>query len=49
MPTSYVDLSEADGRKILKMMEELEEDEDVANVYSNFNLPQPLVEELAAE
>ena len=49
VPTSYIDLSEADGRKILKMMEEQEEDEDVANVYSNFNLPQSLVKELAEE
>ena len=46
LPRSYVDLNVGDGRKVLKMMEELEEDEDVINVYSNFNLPAELVEEL---
>jgi len=49
VPTSYVDLSVDDGRKVLKMMEELEDDEDVTNVYSNFNLPQELIDELEAE
>ena len=48
-PKSYVDLSVADGRKVLKMMEELEDDEDVTNVYSNFNLPPELIAELEAE
>jgi len=47
VPTSYVDLGLEDGRKILKMMEGLEQDEDVQGVYSNFNLPEELVSELA--
>lgn len=49
VPTSYVDLGAADGRRILKLMDELEDDEDVSNVYSNFNLPEELVAELSAE
>jgi transcriptional/translational regulatory protein YebC/TACO1 len=49
VPASYVDLDAADGRKTLNMLEELEENEDVSSVYSNFNLPEELVEELAAE
>jgi len=49
VPTGYVDLGEDDGRKILKMMEDLSEHEDVTNVYSNFNLPDSLVEELGAQ
>lgn len=47
VPTSYVDLDEAHGRRILRMMEALDEDEDVAAVHSNFNLPPELVAELA--
>ena len=47
VPTSYVDLDVGEGRKILNMMDALEADDDVSNVYSNFNLPKELVEELA--
>jgi len=46
VPKSYVDLDVEDGRKVVKMLEELEEDDDVVNVYSNFNLPPELVAEL---
>ena len=46
VPRSYVDLSVVDGRKVLKMMEELEDDEDVTTVYCNFNLPPELIAEL---
>ncbi len=46
VPQSYVDLDCDDGRKILAMMEELEDHDDVGGVYSNFNLPEELVAEL---
>jgi len=49
VPTSYVDLSVEDGRRVLALMDELEEDEDVTNVYSNFNLPEELVAELSGQ
>lgn len=49
VPRSYVDLGAEDGRKVLKLMEELEEDDDVTNVYSNFNLPPELMAELERE
>ena len=48
VPKTYVDLSVEDGRKVLKMMDELEDDEDVTNVYANFNLPEELIAELSA-
>ena len=48
-PTEYVDLDHNDGRKIVNMLEELEGQEDVTSVYSNFNLPDSLVEELGAQ
>jgi YebC/PmpR family DNA-binding regulatory protein len=47
VPGNYVDLDAEAGRKMLKLMEELEEDEDVTNVYSNFNLPPELAAEMA--
>ena len=46
VPQSYVDLDVEDGRKVLRMMEDLEEDDDVTNVFANFNLPPELVAEL---
>ncbi len=46
VPQSYVDLGSKDGRKILAMMEELEDHDDVSNVFSNFNLPRELVDEM---
>jgi len=49
VPNSYVDLSVQDGRKILGLMEELEDHDDVESVYSNFNLPPSLVRELSDE
>lgn len=49
VPGNYVDLDVEDGRKMLKLMEELEDDEDVTNVYSNFNLPPELAAEMEEE
>ncbi len=49
VPKTYVDLDAHDGRKMLALMDEMEDDEDVTNVYANFNLPPQLVDELEAE
>ena len=49
VPTCYVNLGTDDGRKSLNMLEEFEEDEDVENVYSNFNLSEDLVRELSED
>ena len=48
VPKNNIDLDEAAGRKVLRLMEALEEHEDVQNVYSNFNLPQSLIAEMQA-
>ncbi|HOX38260.1 MAG TPA: YebC/PmpR family DNA-binding transcriptional regulator [Candidatus Brocadiia bacterium] len=48
-PTSYVDLNAHDGRKILGLMEDLEDHDDVQSVASNFNLPPELVAEYEAQ
>jgi YebC/PmpR family DNA-binding regulatory protein len=45
MPKTNVDLEETAGRKVLGLMEALEEHDDVQSVYSNFNLPQSLLAE----
>lgn len=40
---------EKKAEKILKLMETLEEDEDVTNVYSNFDIPDEIMEKLGNE
>lgn len=47
VPKSYVQLDEKEGRKMLALVEELEDIEDVDHVYSNFDLPESLVAELS--
>ena len=49
IPKSNIDLDEAAGRKVLGLMEALEDHDDVQNVYSNFNLPKTLLAEAQAE
>jgi len=49
VPRSYVDLSAEDGRKVLRLMEALEDNDDVTNVYANFNLPPELIAELEGQ
>lgn len=44
IPTNYVDLDVENGKKMLKLREVLDENDDVQNVYSNDNLPAELVE-----
>jgi len=45
LPDNEVDINEIDvAKKILKLMDALEDDEDVGNVFSNFNIPEELLE-----
>lgn len=48
IPKNNIDLDDAAGRKVLGLMEALEDHDDVQNVYSNFNLPQTLLAEVQA-
>ncbi|MFN3532251.1 MAG: YebC/PmpR family DNA-binding transcriptional regulator [Candidatus Brocadia sp.] len=48
IPKSNIDLDDAAGRKVLGLMEALEDHDDVQNVYSNFNLSQALLTEAQA-
>ena len=38
---------EAVARKIVRMMDELEENDDVQDVYSNFDIPETVLEAVA--
>lgn len=38
IPSSYIEVNEKDGRKMIDLMEMLENHDDVQNVYANFNL-----------
>ena len=44
VPSSYVVLDENGSRKILDLMEALEDHDDVQNVYANFDIPDDYVE-----
>ncbi len=44
IPTNYVDLDMDGGKKMLKLKDVLDENDDVQNVYSNDNLPVELME-----
>jgi len=46
IPTSTVTLDAETGRRVLRLMEELDEHDDVQNVYSNFDIPEDIVAEL---
>jgi YebC/PmpR family DNA-binding regulatory protein len=48
LPRNEINISDQEtAKKILNLMEALEEDDDVTNVYSNFNIDDALMEKLA--
>ena len=48
VPASTVTLNVEAGKKVLGLMESLEEHDDVQNVFSNFDIPQEVMDQLAA-
>ena len=46
IPANTVELDADSGRKVLKLMEALEDNEDVQNVTANFNIPDEIMEEV---
>jgi YebC/PmpR family DNA-binding regulatory protein len=48
VPQNYVRLQGRDAEQMLKLMEELEDHEDVQNVYANFDIPDEVIEKIAA-
>jgi YebC/PmpR family DNA-binding regulatory protein len=49
VPTTSMSVDEDTARKVLSLLESLEEHDDVQNVYSNLDLSDELMEKLAAE
>ena len=47
VPQNTVKLDDKDGEKMLKLMEALEDHDDVQNVYSNFDIPKEVMEKIA--
>ncbi|MGH2810962.1 MAG: YebC/PmpR family DNA-binding transcriptional regulator, partial [Actinomycetota bacterium] len=48
VPNSTVPLDSEMARKVLKLMEDLEDADDVQEVYSNFDVPDEVLEEVAS-
>ena len=49
IPSSTVELDAANGRKVLKLLEALEDQDDVQSVTANFNIADEIMEQVAAE
>jgi len=49
IPETTVDLGVEDGKKVLKLMEALEDHDDVQSVTANFNIPDDIMAEVMAE
>ncbi|MCH8829186.1 MAG: YebC/PmpR family DNA-binding transcriptional regulator [Planctomycetes bacterium] len=49
IPANTVDLDAVGGRKILKLMESLEDQDDVQSVTANFNIPDEILNEVLTE
>jgi YebC/PmpR family DNA-binding regulatory protein len=47
IPSSTVELDAESGRKVLKLLEALEDQDDVQSVTANFNIPDEIMEEVA--
>jgi len=47
LPQSTVNVDEATGRKIISLVEALDDNDDVQNVYANFELPESLLAEMS--
>lgn len=49
IPATTVDLDADSGRKVLKLLEALEDQDDVQSVTANYNIPDEIMEEVLAE
>ncbi len=49
VPSNTVDLTAEEGRKVLKLLQALEENEDVQNVTANFNIPDDIMAEVFSD
>ncbi len=49
LPSNEVDLNLQEAKKVLDLMEELEDHDDIQEVYTNFNIPESVMAELEEE
>ncbi len=49
IPSDTVELDASDAVKVLKLIDSLEENDDIQSVTSNFNIPDEIMEQIAAE
>ena len=49
MPTSTVELGAEDGRRVLKLLESLDDHDDVQSVSANFNLTEETLAEIGGD
>ena len=49
IPQNTVELDASGSRRVLKLMDALEDNDDVQSVTANFNIPDEIMEEVAAE
>jgi len=49
IPQNYMDVEEKHARTLIKMMEQLDDHDDVQKVYSNFDISEEILEKLAEE
>jgi YebC/PmpR family DNA-binding regulatory protein len=49
VPSSAIKLAGAEAKQLLGLVEALEEHDDVQNVYANFDIPDEIMEQIAAE
>ena len=47
IPNNNVKLDKSDAKKMLKLMDELEDHDDVQEIYANFDIPDEIMEEIA--
>jgi len=47
LPTTKVELSEHDARKVLNMLDQLEDHDDVQNIYSNYDIADEILHKIA--
>ena len=46
LPQNTVEVDAENGRKLLRLLDALEDNDDVQNVYANFDLPDEIMAEL---
>ncbi len=49
LPNNTVDLDKTGAKKVLNLMDELEDHDDVQEIYANFNIPESVLEEIEDE